>query len=45
MHGLNGSYVEDPQIRLRLVESVQRVMVRAEVGRRRLPTHRSTLRS
>ena len=38
---LDGFHVEDSQIRLPLVESVQRIMVRAEVGRRRLATHRS----
>jgi hypothetical protein len=40
-HRLDGCHVEDSQIRLPLVESVQRIMVRAEVGRRRLATNRS----
>jgi hypothetical protein len=40
-HRLDGCHVEDSQIRLPLVESVPRIMVRAEVGRRRLATHRS----
>ena len=40
-HRLDGCHVEDSQIRLPLVESVQRIMIRAEVGRRRLPTNRS----
>jgi hypothetical protein len=40
-HRLDGFHLEDSQIRLSLVESVQRIMVRAEVGRRRLATHRS----
>jgi hypothetical protein len=34
-------HLEDSQIRLPLVESVQRITIRAEVGRRRLPTNRS----
>src|SRR5206468_1705703 len=40
-HRLDLFHVEYPQIRLPLVESVQRIMVRAEVGRRRLATCRS----
>ncbi len=40
-HRLDGFHVEDAEIRLPLVESVQRIMVRAEVGRRRLATNRS----
>jgi hypothetical protein len=40
-HRLDGFHVEDSQMRLLLVESVQRIMIRAEVGRRRLATHRS----
>ena len=38
-HRLDGFHVEDSQIRLPLVESVQRIMIRAEVGRRRLATN------
>ena len=40
-HRLDGCHVEDSQIRLPLVESVQRIMVGAEVSRRRLATNRS----
>ena len=40
-HRLDGCHVEDSQIRLPLVEPVQRIMIRAEVSRRRLATHRS----
>src|SRR2546428_14074404 len=38
-HRLDGFHVQDSRIRLPLVESVQRIMIRAEVGRRRLATH------
>jgi hypothetical protein len=38
---LDRFHLEDSQIRLPLVESLQRIMIRAEVGRRRLPTNRS----
>src|SRR5712691_8282051 len=37
-HRLDGFHVKDSQIRLPLVESVQRIMVRTEVLRRRLAT-------
>src|SRR5882762_5957748 len=37
-HRLDGFHVKDSQIRLPLVESVQRIMVRAEILRRRLAT-------
>jgi hypothetical protein len=37
-HRLDGFHVKDSQIRLPLVESVQRIMVRAEIRRRRLAT-------
>jgi hypothetical protein len=40
-HRLDGFHVENAQIRLPLVEAVQRIVVRAEVGRRRLATDRS----
>jgi hypothetical protein len=40
-HRLDGFHIEDSQIRLPLVESVQRIMVRAEVSRRRLAMNRS----
>ena len=40
-HRLDGFHVEDSQIRLPPMESVQRIMVRAEVSRRRLATNRS----
>ena len=33
-HRLDGFHVKDSQIRLPLVESVQRIMIRAEVGRK-----------
>jgi hypothetical protein len=38
---LDGFHVEDSQIRLPLVKSIQRIMIRAEVRRRRLATHGS----
>src|SRR5207245_11270360 len=40
-HRLDLFHAEYPQIRLPLVESVKRIMVRAEVSRRRLATSRS----
>jgi hypothetical protein len=40
-HRLDGVHVKDSQIRLPLVESIQRIMIRAEGGRRRLATDRS----
>src|SRR2546426_5457865 len=40
-HRLDGFHAEDSQIRLPLVESVQRIMIRDEVGRRRLAADRS----
>jgi len=39
-HGLDGRNIEDPQIRLPLMEPIQRIMVRAEVGRRCLASSR-----
>ena len=40
-HRLDFPDVEDPQVRLPLMKPVQRIMVRTEVGRRRLATDRS----
>jgi len=40
-HGLDFFHVEDPQIRLPLVEAIQRIVVRAEVCRRGLTVGRS----
>jgi hypothetical protein len=41
-HSLDLGYVEYPKVRLPLMESVQRVMIRAEVFRRTLPANRPT---
>ena len=40
-HGLNLFHIKDPQVRLPLVEPIQGIMVRTEVGRRRVASNRA----